>query len=76
MFDIVTAMNLTCFGVEAKATAEGRQATSEEYQAAMQKTWDGWLGASVDRDMAVAGFVKTDAGWTKPRRGLFARLFG
>lgn len=67
MFDIVTLMNLAQMNVEVKAKAEGREATAEEYQAAMTGTWDRWLNASVDRDMAMAGFVKTGTGWEAPR---------
>lgn len=67
MFDIVTLMNLATIGVEAKATIEGRAPTPDEYKTALEQTWDTWLNASVDRDMAIAGFVKTDTGWKSPR---------
>jgi hypothetical protein len=67
MFDIVTMMDVACMGVHAKAAAEGRTATAAEYEAEMNKAWEVWLGASVDRDMAAAGFVKTAKGWKKRR---------
>ncbi len=68
MFDIATAMDLACFAVEARAQAEGRVATEEEYRTKMQETWDIWLNASVARDMTRVGFIQTERGWQKPRR--------
>lgn len=76
MFDIVGMMNFAGLAVEAKAVAEGREATAEEHRTALEKTWDTWMNASVDRDMARAGFVKTATGWESPRRGFWARVFG
>jgi hypothetical protein len=76
MFDIGIMMQLDCLAVDARAAAEGRTATGEEYKAALQKTWDAWMDASVTRDMTRAGFVKTATGWESPRRGFWARIFG
>lgn len=61
-------MTLATIRVEGNAAAEGREATAEEYQAELTRTWDVWLNASVTRDMTIAGFVKTVGGWEKPRK--------
>ena len=76
MFDLGTLMRLEEIRVECDARAAGREATSADYESGLRKILDVWLNASVDRDMAVAGFVKVNGEWTKPRRSLFGRLIG
>jgi hypothetical protein len=61
-------MNLKLISVDARAQAEGRKATSEEIQEAVNKVWDTWMEASVNADMARAGFIKTETGWASPKR--------
>lgn len=76
MFDLGTLLALDWYLIEAKAKAEGREPTAEEYGAAMKKTWDAWMEASVSRDMIRAGFVRDGTGWRNPRRGLWETIRG
>lgn len=77
MLDMITMVNLETIRIEARAEAQGRKATSEEYTAGTRKACDAWMNAIVNRDMSAAGFVKSETGeWQSPRRGFWSRLFG
>ncbi len=67
MDDICLLMNRACFDAAAKARAEGREASASDYRIALETAWEGWLNASVSRDMRRAGFVETAAGWESAR---------
>lgn len=68
MTDLVTLLAGAIDRVRGKAAAESREATAEEYRVELTQTYEAWLNASVERDMALAGFVKTERGWEQPKK--------
>jgi len=64
MFGLPFAIQMAQWAVDDKATAEGRQATSEEYQAAIKRVFDNYVEASTMHQQAIT----LASSVTRPRR--------
>jgi len=70
MFGFENAMLVAQWTVEDAARAEGRKATTAEYAAAFQATWDRCIGAGTMHTLAQVKAAEA----MRPRRGLLALL--